>query len=282
MRFCQIFCSSRVCQCSKQRGVWLFTNKWLLWTVFFLSQSNDSLNSLTSKDWISEWYSMIKTRYWVGQMSPSQDCKSCSRSPLLRHRHVPLSLWLCQAPPSLWLCQAPPSLWLCLYPQWLRLCCGLPDPGSVAWAFSSTLSPWLSFCSATPGSPPPVSPLFFPRVFSANPPPCLLPPSLNSTLGPHPGWSLDLHLAPPAPGYSLRLLHHGFSHYHLLPVSVFRLLHALLQSPHSPSSAVLIHWKSKVRGCCSFLSNLITVTYKVYIILHTVNNLNSSKININP
>ncbi len=86
---------------------------------FLLSQSNDSLNLLTSKDWISEWYSMIKTRYWVGQMSPSQDCKSCSRSPLLRHRHVPLSLWLCQAPPS---------LWLCLYPQWLRLCCGLPDP----------------------------------------------------------------------------------------------------------------------------------------------------------
>ncbi len=79
---------------------------------FLLSQSNDSLNSLTSKDWISEWYSMIKTRYWVGQMSPFQDCKSCSRSPLLRHRHVP------------------PSLWLCLYPQWLRLCCGLPDPSA--------------------------------------------------------------------------------------------------------------------------------------------------------
>ncbi len=220
---------------------------------FLLIQSNDSLNSLTSKDWISEWYSMIKTRYWVGQISPSQDCKSCSRSPLLRHRHVPLSLWLCQAPPSLWLCQAPPSLWLCqappslwlcLYPQWLRLCCGLPDPCLRLGCLSLQLHfvtlallllgyTWVSTSSVSIALPQ--------GIFCQ-----------SSTLGPHPGWSLDLHLAPPAPGYSLRLLHHGFSHYHLLPVSVFRLLHALLQSPHSPSSAVLIHWKSKVRGLFIF------------------------------
>ncbi len=42
---------------------------------------------------------------------------------------------------------------------------------------------------------------------------------------------------------------------------------------------LLIHWKSKVRDYCSFLGHLITVTYKV-LALHTVNNFNSSKVNI--
>ncbi len=39
----------------------------------------------------------------------------------------------------------------------------------------------------------------------------------------------------------------------------------------------LIHQKSKVRFYCSFLGDLITVTYKL-LALYTVNNLNSSKI----
>ncbi len=45
----------------------------------------------------------------------------------------------------------------------------------------------------------------------------------------------------------------------------------------APVIKCLIHWKSKVRDYCSFLGNLITV--KV-LALHTVNNFNSSKINI--
>ncbi len=54
---------------------------------------------------------------------------------------------------------------------------------------------------------------------------------------------------------------------------------ALLSNLRVTVIKLLIHWKSKVRDYCSFLGNLITVTYKVFA-LQTVNNFNSSKINI--